>query len=104
MIDSVASSIDWRRTVLGLSQVEVARMAGTTQSSVSRLERGTLDARISTLTETARALGMDLRLIPREILPKVDEMLQTMQQATEKNGESGEEPLYTLDEYEEDPG
>lgn len=73
-------------------------MAGTTQSSVSRLERGTLDARVSTLTETARALGMDLRLIPREILPRVDELLQTMQRETAPNGAPGEEPLYTLDE------
>lgn len=69
---------------------------------MSRLERGTLDARISTLTETARALGLDLRLIPREILPRIDELLLTLQREGPQRGSIDEEPLYTLRDDEGD--
>ncbi|MGH3983942.1 MAG: helix-turn-helix domain-containing protein [Pseudonocardiaceae bacterium] len=41
----------------GLSQTEIAAQMGTSQSAVARLERGDVDARLSTLERYAAALG-----------------------------------------------
>jgi transcriptional regulator with XRE-family HTH domain len=41
----------------GLSQTEIAARMGTSQSAVARLERGDVDARLSTLERYAAALG-----------------------------------------------
>jgi predicted transcriptional regulator len=41
----------------GLSQTEIAARMGTSQSAVARLERGELDARLSTVERYAAALG-----------------------------------------------
>ncbi|MHA6793923.1 helix-turn-helix domain-containing protein [Pseudonocardia bannensis] len=41
----------------GLSQTDIAARMGTSQSAVARLERGDVDARLSTLERYAAALG-----------------------------------------------
>ncbi len=45
------------RKECGLSQTEIAAQMGTSQSAVARLERGDVDARLSTLERYAAALG-----------------------------------------------
>lgn len=47
-----------RRAELGLSQAEVARRMQTSQSAVARLESGQHNARLSTMTQYAEALGL----------------------------------------------
>lgn len=46
-----------RRVAAGLTQTEVAARMGTSQSSVARLESGTVDARLSTLERYADVVG-----------------------------------------------
>ena len=41
----------------GMSQTEIAAQMGTSQSAVARLERGDVDARLSTVERYAAALG-----------------------------------------------
>jgi transcriptional regulator with XRE-family HTH domain len=50
----------------GLSQTEVAARMGTSQSAVARLEAGESDARMSTLSRYAAALGTELAFVVRE--------------------------------------
>ena len=90
-----------RRQHLGLSQDDIARVTGLTQATLSRMERGVGDPRLSTIQQSARALGMDLRLIPRELLHHVDELLRA---ATSGSSEAGSEerPLYALTGDEDD--
>ena len=57
------------RLALGLTQAEVARRAGTAQYVVSNLEAGKTNSRIGTVLEVARALGLDLRLLPLRLVP-----------------------------------
>ena len=52
-----------------LSQQELARRAGTTQETISRLERGHHDARGKTLRRLAKALGVE----PRELMKGEDD-------------------------------
>jgi len=58
-----------RRIALGLTQRDVARMLGTSQSAISDLERGAAMPRITTLLRYLRALGLGLDLI--ELRPEV---------------------------------
>lgn len=46
-----------------LSQTQVAKMMGTTQSAISELEKGIVEPRLSTLQRFAQILGHRLRLV-----------------------------------------
>jgi DNA-binding XRE family transcriptional regulator len=46
-----------RREVLGLTQTAVAAVMGTSQSAIARLERGDVDAKLSTVERYAAVLG-----------------------------------------------
>lgn len=48
------------RKLAGISQKEVAKVMGTTQSAISDLEKGRGDAHLSTLQRFARAVGKKL--------------------------------------------
>ncbi len=51
-----------RRSELNLSQVELAKLLGTKQSAISRLERGDGNITINTLRKIADALNADLEI------------------------------------------
>lgn len=59
----------------GLSQQAVASLAGLTQSRYSAIELGKIDPRASTLAEIARALDLELMLVPKEVVPVVESVL-----------------------------
>jgi DNA-binding XRE family transcriptional regulator len=65
----IAEQVSARRRELGLSQQELARLVGTTQSAVARLERGARPPRIDTLLRIAAALESSLRV---ELVPHAD--------------------------------
>jgi len=58
-----------------LSQQAVAGLADLTQSRYSAIELGKIDPRTSTLAEIARALDMELMLVPKEMVPVVQSVL-----------------------------
>ena len=59
----------------GLSQQAVASLAGLTQSRYSAIELGKIDPRTSTLAEIARALDLEVMLVPKELVPVVESVL-----------------------------
>jgi ribosome-binding protein aMBF1 (putative translation factor) len=63
----IAAEVAERRLALGLSQSDLARLVGTTQSAIARLERGGRPPRIDTLLRIADALDCELvvQLQPR---------------------------------------
>jgi len=52
----------WRRSQLNLSQAQLARLVGTRQPAISRLERGDGNITLSTLYRIASALDADLEI------------------------------------------
>lgn len=50
-----------RREALGIRQVELARMAGISQSMVARIEAGNVDPRVSTLKKIVQVLNASVR-------------------------------------------
>lgn len=61
-IHPIINALRNERRRQGLTQREMARLAGTTQSAISEAESGTTDVRLSTLTRWAAALGKRVRL------------------------------------------
>jgi len=95
--DSATSLADFLRAsrlTRELSQAELAAKLGLRQRQISDLERGAVDARLSTIQNVARALDLELMLIPRHLISAVE----ALQRA---GGESDQRPLYRLDEEEE---
>jgi transcriptional regulator with XRE-family HTH domain len=64
----VGSAVRAARRRAGVSQVELAERAGTSQPSIARLEKGQVSPTVITLDRIARALGTDL-VIDFEPLP-----------------------------------
>ncbi len=55
----------------GLSQRALAARLGVRQSYISRIETAAVDPKATSLTEIARALDLELVLIPRQLVPAV---------------------------------
>ena len=54
-----------RRSKLGISQTKLARVIGTKQPAISRLEKGDYNTTLSTFCKVANALDMDISLKAR---------------------------------------
>ena len=54
-----------RRNQLRISQTELARIIGTKQPAISRLEKGDYNTTLSTLLRATEALGLDISLKAR---------------------------------------
>ena len=56
------------RVLRGLTQKELAKLVGTRQPSIARLERGKSEPRLSFLRKVAKALGarLEIQLVPDE--------------------------------------
>lgn len=64
-----------RRLALGLTQAELGARVNARQATVSTLESGTSDIRLSTLMDVLAALDLQLTLQPRAAgTPKMDEL------------------------------
>jgi transcriptional regulator with XRE-family HTH domain len=60
LFGQIAGQVAERRKERGLSQAELARLVGTTQSAIARLESGGRPPRIDTLLRIANALECEL--------------------------------------------
>lgn len=71
LAEQLAAEVVRLRVARQLSQAELARLCGTTQSAIARLERGARPPRLDTLARIAEALDchLDVRLTPRTALP-----------------------------------
>lgn len=56
----IGSRLRTRRKEVGLSLTELSRLSGSTASTLSHIERGTRDVKLSTLVALADALRIDL--------------------------------------------
>ncbi len=64
------------RKVNRLTQEQVADMAGISRPRYREIEAGSSAARTTTLINVARALGLELMLIPQTMVPAVDALLR----------------------------
>ena len=78
-IDEIARIIRAARDAKGLSQRALAKIAGVPQSHISKIENAGVDLRVSSLTEIARALDLELALVPRKAVPAVKSIVRSAQ-------------------------
>ena len=76
----------------GVSQRALSARSGLTQSHISKIERGTLEPGLSSLIDMARALDLELVVVPKKLLPAVKGILRTTK-AEQELLEGGKEAL-----------
>lgn len=59
-----------------LTQEQVADMAGISRPRYREIEAGSSAARTTTLINIARALGLELMLVPQAMVPAIDALLR----------------------------
>jgi transcriptional regulator with XRE-family HTH domain len=67
----IAEMLIAARRRAGLSQRELGGKVGVAQSHISKIERAAIDPQVSSLMELARALGLELMLVPAQLVPAV---------------------------------
>jgi transcriptional regulator with XRE-family HTH domain len=79
-----------RRTDAGLSQRALAARSGLTQAHISQIETGTLEPGLSSFIDMARALDLEIMLVPKRFLPAVQGILRqtSTEQSTPQEGEA----------------
>lgn len=78
---NISGELGEARLRAGLTQNEIARKLGLTQARLSQIEHGQ-NARIDTLQSYARALGLELVLVPQRQLSRLRSMLDRESPAT----------------------
>ena len=71
-IEEIAAGIRGARIAKALTQKELGQRVGLPQSHISKIEKGTVDLKLSSLVEIARALDLEITLVPRKALPAVE--------------------------------
>jgi transcriptional regulator with XRE-family HTH domain len=71
-ITEIAASIKEARRAQALTQEALGRRVGLPQSHISKIEAGAVDLQLSSLSEIARALNLEVKLVPRKALPAVE--------------------------------
>ncbi len=60
------------RKTKGLSQRALSQRAGIPQSHVSKIEAGQVNLQVTSLMQIARALGLEMMLVPQKVIPAVE--------------------------------
>lgn len=71
-IEEIAASLREARIAKALTQKALGQRVGLPQSHISKIEKGAVDLKLSSLVEIARALGLEITLVPRKALPAVE--------------------------------
>lgn len=75
--DQILESLKEARKRKGLSQRELSTKSGMPQSHISKIESGTVDLRASSLVALARALDLELELVPKKTVPAVKSIMRS---------------------------
>ncbi len=76
-IEGIARTSKEARERKGLSQRELSARSGVRQYQISKFENGAIDLRLSSLIELARALDLELTLVPHKSLSAVNSIIRS---------------------------
>ena len=101
-IEHITHALRAARKAQGLNQRTLSIKVGIPQSHISKIENGAVDLRLSSLVELARALNLEIELIPRKSVPAVHAIMKQMSQNKSNLGEfnpsyEAVRPAYSLD-------
>jgi transcriptional regulator with XRE-family HTH domain len=88
--DYLGAAIKKARQAAALSQRELSAKSGVPQAQISKFENGAVDLRVSSLVSIARALGLEMELVPQKALPAVHAIM--------RGGNAAAKPAYSLED------
>jgi len=88
-MSKIIQSLKSVRQEKGLTQAELGKKLGLPQSHISKIEQELTNPQLSTLSDMARILDLELTLVPRAMLPAVRSLL---------TGEDTDAPRWQPDE------
>lgn len=74
--EQLVREVQGQRIKLALSQRGLATRSGLTQAHISQIENGRLEPGLSSFIQMARALDLELVLVPKKLLPAVEGVLR----------------------------
>ena len=75
-LEDIGAMFRTARQAAGLTQEQVAALAGITRPRYREVEAGSAAARATTLINIARALGLEMMLVPQSLVPAVNALLR----------------------------
>lgn len=78
--ENLLATLKSARRSKGLTQRTLGELVGIPQSHLSRIESGAVDLQASNLIELARALDLELVLMPRQMLPTLNALRRDLEQ------------------------
>ena len=78
-IEDIARTLKEARETKGLSQRALSARVGLTQAHISNIENAATDLHLSNLMELARALDLEVMLVPRKAVPAAQGLLRNIE-------------------------
>jgi transcriptional regulator with XRE-family HTH domain len=94
--EEIIREVQGQRVKAGLSQRALAARSGLTQAHISQIETGRLEPGLSSFIQMARALDLEVVLVPKKLLPAVEGVLRST--AAEFFPEEGQSGLFAKGE------
>jgi transcriptional regulator with XRE-family HTH domain len=76
-MSKIVEELEQARKSASLTQDALAERAGLSRMTVQRTESGQIDPRVSSVMEMARALGMDVMLVPSALRPELESFVRS---------------------------
>ena len=96
VVEYLVKALKSAREAKKLSQRALGEIAGMPQARISKIENAAVDLQASTLIELARALDLDVMLVPRKYVPAVKGLIR--KSATPDTDTATPRPAYALDD------
>lgn len=98
-IQPLMAALKAAREEKALSQRAFSARIGVPQSRLSKIEAGGVDVGASTLIQIARALDLDVMLVPRQLVPAVSRLIEQARDTAPED--AARRPAYRLDDDED---
>lgn len=97
-INNMVFQLKQVRQTQGVSQQLLADKVGMPQSHISRIEQGSVNLKLASFLEIARALGLEVMLVPRQNVTAVNAILSS----GKRDHSHSIRPAYILDDSDEE--
>jgi len=99
-IEYLTNAIRKARKTKRFSQRAVSQKTGLPQAQISKIENAAVDLKTSSLIALARALDLEIMMVPRQMVPAIKALISASRQID--NGILPARPVYALDDEDSD--
>jgi transcriptional regulator with XRE-family HTH domain len=86
--EELIREVQGRRIKMAMSQRALAARSGLTQAHISQIETGRLEPGLSSFIQMARALDLEVVLVPKKLLPAVEGLRPSADDFSPEDGQS----------------